>query len=246
MGRFLRVPVPRAEPEPSLALGFHLRSWPFCPLAQRAMLALAARGTSWTHDPSLPDGSPPVLTLAWPDGRTKVERDPLGIFELVEACHPDYPLLPPDPDTQDLAWDLVHLAALAQASLSAVTRATESNDHDMAVYRLRARLLKLEARLTEEPVESTFGLVDAALGPMLWRLRVLDETCETFLLAGLPRLEAREGWLAGHPAMRAVFGPEAVATYLATLARRGAVVLSVTDAAAWRVLLGHSGLRGAG
>ena len=47
-------------------------------------------------------------------------------------------------------------------------------------------------------------------------------------------------------ALQAVLPPTAEWTYMATLRRRGAALLSVTDATARRLFPGQGGLRGAG
>ena len=225
---------------------FHLRSSAFCPLAQRAMVALAVRGSDWSHDASARDGEPSRLTVTSARAPVRDEGDPVAMLDLIEALHPGQPLLPADPARRAPLRALMELGVEVQECLSAVTRATASNDHDIAVYRLRLRLLLAEDLAPEGPEEDPLDLAGVVFGPTLWRMRVLDQHCQSFLLTGLDRLGRWERVLSRHPALRAVLPPTAEWTYLATLRRRGAALLSVTDASAWRPLLGHGGLRGAG
>ncbi len=51
------------------------------------------------------------MALTLPGRRLRIERDSVRILDLIGACHPDRPLLPPEPDAQDRVWNLVHLAA---------------------------------------------------------------------------------------------------------------------------------------
>lgn len=228
---------------------FHIRSWPFCPLAQRAMVALAALGTGWTHDPRAPDGHPPLLTASGPGLPLQVVREPLAMLDLIETAHPDRPLLPSEPGPRGAVRELMQLGVAVQDALSAVTRATESNDHDIAIHRLRLKLERLDTLELSGAGRDEAGidLAGVVLGPTLWRMRVLDRHCETYLMSGLSRVEGLEAALSAHPAMQKVFRPGAEQDYLATLHRRGAVLLAVADAATWRLLVGHGGrLRGAG
>ncbi|WP_210529677.1 hypothetical protein [Rubellimicrobium arenae] len=235
--------------EGQVRVRFHLRSGPFCPLAQRVMVALAVCGASWSNDPTAADGEAPTLVVTRPRVPRLVERDHLAMLDLVEAFRPGPNRRPGTLTGPETTRRIIDLGVSVQSGLSAVTRATESNEHDMAIFRLRDRLQRLEDLLP--PDVGVPGAVlhrhEVVLGPTLWRLRVLDQHCETYLMTGLPRIAAWERTITGHAAMRAVFPADAERIYLSTLRRRGAVLLSIADAATWRLLIGHSGqLRGAG
>jgi len=210
------------------------------------MVALAARGSVWSHHGLARDGEPARLVLLSRGRPVREESGPIAMLDAIEALHPDQPLLPVDPALQAPVRALMALGVGVQECLSAVTRATESNDHDMAVYRLRLRLLMAEELAPETPDEVSLDLSGVVFGPTLWRMRVLDRHCQGFLLAGLPRLVRWETALSQHPALRQVLPPRAEWTYLSMLRRRGTALLSVVDASAWDLLLGHGGLRGAG
>ena len=228
---------------------FHLRSWPFCPLAQRVMVALAARDTPWTHDSEGQDGEPPRLTVRRSGRSMRIESESLRMLAAVDASLPGPQLLPRNTERRQAVQTLAQLGVNIQERLSVVTRATDPVDYDLAVYRLTLRLDLAEAiapAVGGSPVP-WLDLAHVVFGPTLWRLGVLDRHCETFLLSGHPRLAAWERALSAHPAVQAVFPPEAETRYLGTLLRRGAVMLSAEDASTWRLLLGHeNGLSGAG
>lgn len=161
------------------------------------------------------------------------------MLDLIEEMHPFGPLLPADPEARSAVRAVAGLGLDLRRRLSAVTRALDSTDHDMAVYRLREGLRRIEARLPAVPDAPSLDRAGAALAPTLWRLRVLDVRCETFLLTGFPRLSAWAASLAEHPNLLTALGPDPEVSYLGILARRGGALTAVTDAATWRLLVGH-------
>jgi hypothetical protein len=225
---------------------FTLRSTPFCPVAQVAKVSLAARGTPWTQEAAT-EGSPARLTTSLGGIVSRGADEPAAMLDLIEALHPGAPLLPVDPIERRRLRDLADLAWNLQRLLSTVTRAVQSNEHDIAVHHLRQGLLRAEAALSPTNRAHALDFADAVLAPTLFRLQVLDVHHETFLLSGLPGLSAWGARLSRHPAVLTALGADAEATYLGILARRGAALTAVSDAAAWRLLLGHArSLHGAG
>ena len=87
--------------------GFHLRCTATCPVAQRAMIALAGRGRPWTVETvderhgTGPEGDRapvraglPVLTVTRPGQADLHLSETFAMIELIEDTHPDQPLYP--------------------------------------------------------------------------------------------------------------------------------------------------------
>ena len=227
---------------------FRLKAAPFCPVAQTAKVALAVRGTPWIHDPTREDAPARLLVHGGTgsnEASATVLADPWEMLDRIEAEHPQSPLLPADPAARAIAINRTQTGLALRRCLSAVTRATEPNECDVAVHSLRRRLEQAEVTLVREEGHE-LGLVDVAFAPVLWRLRVLDERRDAHLLDGLPGLRRWGAILSSHPAVRVALGPDPEDTYLAVLDTRG-IVASMADAVAWQLLLGHGRpLSGAG
>ncbi len=219
---------------------FHIRAVPFCPRAQRAMVALSARGTGWTLD-EVPETAASVLRLPqlivrMPGSADWTIHKSTAMVEAVEDLHPDQPLYPDDPDQLAAERTLMELGRGLQIRLSAVTHSRDSVENDLAIYRLRERLALVEATLADVPYIVARPLSNAGVvfGPTLWRIIFVDHRFDTHLICDLPRLSSWGHRLSEHLAMQKVLGREAEATYLAQLKARRAPLISKLDADLWR------------
>lgn len=234
-------------PLPSPAATFHLRAIPFCPVAQRVMLALAARGTGWTVEEipgtflSRPDL--PQLTVQIPGGAQKTFDKSIAMIEAVEALHPDQPLYPDDPALRRAERALMELGRGLQIRLSAVTHAQDSVENDIAIHHLRQRLILIEQSLTQVPEVVARPLSNAGVVfcPTLWRIFLVDRWFQTYLMTGLPVLSRWGRGLIRQPAVQSVLDEDSERLYLALLRQRGAPLVSQLDADLWQPILGLRG-----
>lgn len=232
---------------------FHLRAIPFCPVAQRAMVALAARGTGWSMEeipgPDAPGRGLPQLVVRQPGSPDRIFDKSIAMVEAVENLHPGRPLYPENRDERGAVRALMELGRGLQIRLSAVTHARDSVENDYAIHRLRQRLNLVEKTLADAPdiVARPLSNAGVVFGPTLWRIIFVDRRFETHLLSGLSRLSSWGHRLSEHPAMRNVLGTGGEKTYLALLQGRGVPLVSKVDAELWRRAYGAGGPhRGAG
>ena len=230
----------------ALPLAFHLRCTATCPVAQRAMIALAERGRSCSVDivAEMPSKGQDrasglsVLTVRHP-GRTEVSlTETIAMIELIEDLHPDHRMYPADPFERAVHREMIETGRQIQYHLSSATRAREANDLDMLVHRMRAPLLRAEGRVQAGfPVAvPRLSNVDAVFAPTLWRLRALDAAYRTFFLSGCPGLTAWADRVLALPVVRSVLPETLVPVYLEGLVRRGALLADAQQSSAWSEL----------
>lgn len=214
-----------------------LASVPFCPRLQRAKLALAARGASWseTFAPDvwpMPEGYPRMV-LRDGAGQETIHLRSIPMIEAIEALFPDQPLYPQDAAAKSADQALMRLGRGLQLRLSDVTHASDSVSHDMAVFRLTSRLRLIETILADEFPREALDNPGVVFAPSLWRMALLDREAGTFLLHGLPRLTAWAAMLSRHPALSVALGPDPEAVYLARIRARNIVLMAEADRAIW-------------
>lgn len=215
---------------------FHLTAPEVCPTAQRALIALDLRGAQVAQ--TLARQSTTRLTITR-DGLADVAlTSPLAMIEAIEELHPDHPLHPRDTGTRALHRDMISLGMEVQQRLSIVTRAKLTTELHLAILHLRTELARVEKTLKAGSYSHgrQFSNVDVVFAPTLWRLRLLDMRCATFLLSGFPLLADWARWISGHTALRATLSLTALQTYLAELDRRGAALVSPVQGDAWKPL----------
>lgn len=223
---------------------FNLRSIPFCPVAQRVMVALSARGTRWSIEEiqgtfiSRPDL--PQLTVSTPGTTDRTIDKSIAMIEAVEDLHPDQSLYSDDPTIRTAERGLMELGRGLQLRLSAVTHAQDSVENDVAIHRLRERLILVEHSLSQTPdiVARPLSNAGVVFGPTLWRILLVDRLFQTYLLTGLPFLTRWGLSLNDHPAMQNVLGGVGERTYLGILQQRGVPLVSKIDAELWLPILG--------
>lgn len=238
-------------------LTFHLTSRPFCPVAQRVLIALGARGLGADHR-AVPEGrhgrdatnvNLPQLSVTLPGGAKLTLTDGMPMLELLEELSPNEPLHPYDIGQRATHRAMMELGAAIQARLSIVTRARTAPDLDLAVFNLREFLARAEHWLAEERVSTGRRLsnVDVVFAPTLWRLQMLDARAQAHLLSGFVRLKGWALWLSGQPSVNAVLPSAAVARYLADLQGRHALIVDQSEGRVWQELANtNTRLRDAG
>ncbi|AXQ95716.1 hypothetical protein LV780_16820 [Cereibacter azotoformans] len=213
-----------------------------CPVAQRAALALACRSKDlhWSTADGLAPGTSclsvhragrPVVTL----------YDSLAMIELIEDLHPDQPLHPADPEERASHRALMALALRGQQRLALVTRAAESGDYDIAMHFLSKVLHRIEAALPATDHASRPSNLDIVLAPLLWRILVLDRAFGSYIGISLLRCKARARWLLGQPEIGRHLNDAAAEAYIASVARRGAVIAARHGLPYWMRALGPEG-----
>ncbi|MCA3444678.1 MAG: hypothetical protein INF52_15150 [Rhodobacter sp.] len=206
-------------------VAFHLISAPFCPDAERAMIALTWRGTAVTQERR--DG-PARLVVRRAGAHDLHLTDPLVMLELIEDLHPDQPLHPRDQIMKADHRDLMARALLVQARLARVIAAASAQDLDLAVYFLRDELARIEPRLHRHSRIPGHGLfnIDIAFAPVLWRLATLDHQAGAFLLSGFPQLAEWAAGITNHAVRHEIRSGGALADWLDTLRNEGRAVVS--------------------
>jgi glutathione S-transferase len=224
---------------------FSVRSTAVCPIAQRVLIALAARGTDANVETVADEAGTqgrravvPMLIMRLPGEQDLHLAESSAMIELVEDLHPRHPLHPSDPADRARHRELMETGRQIQAHLSAATRAREQNELDIVVHRLRKPLEKAEAQLAQRLYVpgTTPSNVDAVFAPTLWRLRLLDEVHRTFFLSGCPNLRAWADALPDLPCVRQVLPDTLKDVYLERIARRGAIIADRQNADAWAEL----------
>jgi len=216
-----------------------LVSSPTCPYVQRAVIALAERGTAfdtvYVDLASKPDwflaisplGKVPLIRVAEDGEPERVLFESTAILEYLEDIAPDRPMHPADPlaRAEHRAW--IEIGSAALVDLWEIGTATSGSALDVAVHRLRAKLGRLEQRLGDGPFfdGAGFSNVDAVFAPAFRQIATLDTVAPTYLLDGLPKAQAWSEALLARPSVRGAVPEDYAERYLARLRSFGALVL---------------------
>ena len=233
---------------------FTLSATPICPVGQRTRIALTARDVPFTFDPVREARAGrqgayrlaqevPLLTVTAP-GRAQVRlSDSLAITELVEDLFPDRSLHPADPLDRARHRDIAGLGLLAQYQLSYAARATEHNILDVQIHRLNDTLRRLNSRLEQGTYRGTMPIsnADVILAPTLWRIRVLDRWCGSYLLAPHAELARHADRILPLGPVAAILTDRTVEDWLTTLRARGALIADRTRDDGWAASVGGKG-----
>lgn len=187
-----------------------LVSHPLCPYVQRAAIVLLEKGVpferrdvdlackpAWFLDVS-PLGKTPVLLA----GGEAIFESAVICEDLDETLQP--PLHPRDAlqRARYRAW--MEFGSAVLAAIGAFYNVPDEVALAARAADLRARFQQVEAALGNGPwfAGSDFGLVDTVFGPVFRYFDVFDEIGEFGVLAGLPRVAAWRGALAGRASVR--------------------------------------------
>lgn len=204
---------------------FRISGSPICPAAQRAGLALVLRGRDFEQ--ARGSGCTRLL-IEQPHGLVLAIESPVAMLELIEDLHPEQPLHPADPALRARHRQLIAAADAAQGALQAVTAARNLRDLDIAAFALRQRLLAIEGELRHLPTTGRSNL-DIALGPLVWRLAVLDRRYQLHLGDDLPAATQRLAQLLARPESRRVLSRANGRAFLHEIGAQGAAVAMAAE-----------------
>ncbi|MES2435735.1 MAG: hypothetical protein V4586_18140 [Pseudomonadota bacterium] len=138
------------------------------------------------------------------------------------------PRTPSRPEAADLAV-LVRQAAAALAGLALIRLQSQ---YDMAAFRLRGLLQEIESLPA-----SALPLADRDCAMLLWRLQVLDASCDTHFLTGLAKLQAWTKRVLAQDDTADLCAPLIAARFLAQQRALGGLLTNPQRDVLWQVMI---------
>ena len=187
----------------------HLISHPLCPYVQRAAIALAEKAVTFDRtDIDLaqkpdwflrlsPLGKTPVLVV----GGVPIFESAV-ILEYLEETQPN-PLHPADALTRARARSWIEFGSAILNDIAGLYTAPDETAFAAKVAALKAKFARVEAEFGPSPWfgGSSFGLVDAAFGPIFRYFDTFDRIADFGILTGLPKVAAWRQRLATRPSV---------------------------------------------
>src|SRR5512143_2833400 len=182
-----------------------------CPYVQRAVIALAEKGTAFERIDIDLANKPPWFLAISPLGKTPVLQigdraifESAVILEYLEETEPA-PLHPADPlsRAEHRAW--IEFGSAVLGDIAGFYAAPDETTFKARTSQLEQRFARLESRLAAAPWfdGERFSLVDAVFGPVFRYFDVFDAIAEFGILAGKPKLARWRKSLAARPSVRA-------------------------------------------
>jgi glutathione S-transferase len=216
--------------DPKLVLVSHA----LCPYVQRAMIALAEKGVPFDRrDVDLADkadwflavsplGKTPVLLVHGPQkwdpvlrsrpctnnvGETAIFESAV-ILEYLEDTQA-HPLHPADPLRRAEHRAFIEFGSAVLNDIAGLYGAADAALFDAKVAALRAKFIRLEARLSGPWFDgAAFSLVDAVFGPVFRYFDAFDRIGDFGILGGLEKVGAWRAALAARPSIKAAVAPD--------------------------------------
>ena len=194
-----------------MAAPLKLISHKLCPYVQRAVIALAEKGTAFERIDIDLANKPPWFLAISPLGKTPVLQigdraifESAVILEYLEETEPG-PLHPADPlsRAEHRAW--IEFGSAVLGDIAGFYAAPDETTFKARTSQLEQRFARLESRLAAAPWfdGERFSLVDAVFGPVFRYFDVFDAIAEFGILAGKPKLARWRKSLAARPSVRA-------------------------------------------
>jgi glutathione S-transferase len=218
-----------------------LISHKLCPYVQRAVIALTEKGVPFERrDVDLANKPDWFLALS-PLGKTPVLRagdtpifESAVILEYLEdtrapALHPADPLA----RAEHRAW--IEFGSAILSDIAGLYAAADAARFDAKVAALRAKLVRVEARLKGPWFDGEqFSLVDVVFGPVFRYFDAFDRIGDFGILAQLPKVAAWRTALAARPSIRGAVAPEYPALLWEFLRARGSHLSRMMEQGAQR------------
>ena len=210
-----------------------LASHALCPYVQRAAIVLHEKGVAFTRrDVDLADKPGWFLALS-PLGKTPVlVAGGEALFESAVICeYLDDTLLPrlhpadPLPRARQRGW--MEFGSAVLGSIAGYYAAPDEDALQARQRELRARFEQVEAALDPTGpwfAGDSFGMVDAAFGPVFRYFDVFEALGEASLFDGLPRVSAWRAALAARVSVREAVAPDYPARLAHFLRQRGSAL----------------------
>jgi glutathione S-transferase len=200
-----------------------------CPYVQRAVIALTEKSVPFDRiDIDLaakpdwflalsPLGKTPVLKV----GEVPVFESAVMLEYLEDTVRPA--LHPADPLERAHHRGWIEFASTVLNGIGTLYSAPDASAFAKAAEALKARFGQLEAALGDGPwfAGRSFGLVDAAFGPVFRYFDLFDRIGEFGILTGLPKVAAWRQALSQRPSVRKAVAPDYELRLLDFLTRRG-------------------------
>lgn len=218
-----------------------LVSFDLCPYVQRAAIALAEKGVSFTRInvdlANKPDwfkkisplGKVPLLMVGEP-GAEKIIFESSVILEYLEEAFPN-PLHPADALTRARHRAYMEFGSTILADLWTVETTADYAAFDAKIAILKDKFTRLEAELaapdrTPGPffAGKEFSLVDAVFAPVFRYFDTFDLVADLGIFTGLPKVQAWRKALAQRPSVRRAVPPNYPQLLEAFLAKHNGVI----------------------
>jgi glutathione S-transferase len=193
-----------------MAARLKLISHKLCPYVQRAVIALAEKGTAFERIDIDLSSKPDWFLAISPLGKTPVLQvgdvpifESAVILEYLEETQPK-PLHPADPlrRAEHRAW--IEFGSAVLNDIAGFYAAPDEAAFKAKTSQLEQRFARLETRVAAAPWfdGECFSLVDAVFGPVFRYFDVFDEIADFGILAGKPKLARWRKALATRPSVR--------------------------------------------
>jgi len=174
-----------------------------CPYVQRAAIVAAERGITITREfvdlaakpdwflALSPTGKVPLLAVRDAAGTRHILFESAAIAEYLDETTPGDRLMPGDPLARAATRAWVEYASGTLAEIAGLYNAPNAASFDGRVAALQTRFAQLDTRVARPWFAGeTFGLVDAAFGPVFRYCDAFERLAGLALADGLPRLAA--------------------------------------------------------
>lgn len=209
-------------------MDLHLISHVLCPYVQRAVIVLEEQGLAYRRTDIDLAAKPDWFLAISPLGKTPVLVtrgeaifESAVIAEYLDETGPKS-LHPAEALTRARHRGWIEFASAMLNDIAGLYAAPDAAGFEAKRAALRAKAGQLEAELGEGPYFRgvTFGLVDAAFGPVFRYFDTFDALGVGGMLDGQPKLARWRAALAARPSVRGAVSPDYPALLAAFLARR--------------------------
>jgi glutathione S-transferase len=216
-----------------MAMSLHLVSHHLCPYVQRAVIVAAEKGIAlertlidlarkpdWFVALS-PTGKVPLLRVREEGGAEHVLFESAAIAEFLDETAPGR-LMPEDPLARARARAFVEFASGTLSDIAGLYAAPGAEGLGAKRRDVAARLARMEAEVAGPWFGGeSFGMVDAAWGPVFRYLDAFEGLAGLWLAEGLPRVAAWRAALASRPSVAGAVAPDYPGRLAAFLRARG-------------------------